>query len=110
MAEEEIARVSGADIGAVASKLEAMAKSLSPQEQLVVGWLLERAAHAPAEASEEVKGYLFGAQSALISPGIAGPATFQNAFSNSLGLGRSAAATATFSVGVRFQPSSQGRR
>ncbi len=102
MAEEEIARVSGADIDAVASKLEAMAKGLSPREQMVVGWLLERAAHAPADGSEEVQGYLFGAQSALISPGIAGPAAFQTAFNNSLGLHRLSGATVSVRIGIRF--------
>ncbi len=103
MAEDEISRVSGSDIDAVASKLEDLSKGLSPQEQVVVGWLLERAASAPAHADTEVQGYIFQGTVLPSATNFSNVGAFQSAFHNSLGLTR-AGVTVTFGVRVRGMP------
>lgn len=63
MSDEQRMQISGADIASVAAKLEAFGRQLPPHEQIVIDWLLQRAAAAPEEnpAEAEVEGYLFNA-------------------------------------------------
>jgi hypothetical protein len=60
MAEKREVTLSGADIDSTARKLGEFGKSLDPNEQVVVDWLLERAASAPPnDPGGDVKGFLY---------------------------------------------------
>jgi len=60
MSETKQVTLSAQDINSTAKKLEQFGQGLSPNEQVVVGWLMERAAIAPpTEHGAEVTGYLF---------------------------------------------------
>jgi hypothetical protein len=108
LAEEQTVNISGKDIGAVAQKLEEFGKQLPPNEQVVIDWLLERAASAPAERPEDadVSGYLFSSSAvggvarygAVAQPG---GQTFSQTFNRAVGFGNTAAVTGTFGIRVR---------
>jgi hypothetical protein len=116
MAEEQTVNITGKDIQSVAQKLEEFGKQLSPNEQIVIDWLLERAASAPAEQPEEaeVSGYLFspGAHTSFSSSSVAAgtfgrtgqPALqpFNQTFNRAMGFGNAAGVTGSVRVGVRF--------
>ena len=54
MANEQAINVTEADIQSAAQKVEAFYQGLPPSEQVVIGWLLQRAAE-----SEDIRGYDF---------------------------------------------------
>ncbi|MGH2585778.1 MAG: hypothetical protein ACRDJE_12765 [Dehalococcoidia bacterium] len=95
MAEQKTVTVSRSDIESVAEKMEQLGQQLSTNEQLVINWLLERAASAEAEGDGDVKGYLgspsFGGGGTSIGqlPSAGGLRTgaFSDTFKTSLGLG-----------------------
>src|SRR5215207_2992973 len=60
MAEKREVTLSGEDIDSTARKLGEFGKTLAPNEQVVVDWLLERAAAAPPnDPKGDVKGFLY---------------------------------------------------
>jgi hypothetical protein len=107
MADEQTVNISGQDIQSVAQKLEAFGKQLPPSEQVIIDWLLERAAAAPPEAPEEaeVSGYLFSSSAAATSvAGLRGQPSgqaFSQTFNRALGFGNAASITVTGSIRVR---------
>jgi hypothetical protein len=104
VAEEQTVNISGKDIEAVAQKLEAFGKQLSPNEQVVIDWLLERAGSAPAERPEDadVSGYLFSSAGVARYGAVVQPSqTFSQTFNRAVGFGNAAAVTGTFGIRVR---------
>jgi hypothetical protein len=49
-------RITSSDVDSVASKLDQLAAGMTSSEQAVLGWVLQRAAEAPADPAE-VQGY-----------------------------------------------------
>lgn len=102
MAEDQSVHISGNDIEAVAGKLEAFGRDLPPGERVVIDWLLQRAAEAPADNMDttEVQGYLF-AGGLVSSPQVLQGGAFSSRFNQALGFGSKAAVTVTGSIRVR---------
>jgi hypothetical protein len=90
MSETIPARITSGDLESVAEKLKGLSSTLTPGEQAVLGWLVDRAAEAP-ENSGEVQGYQ-GQFSAPASAFQFSPSA--HTFQNSLGLSQ-------FSGGLR---------
>ncbi len=80
MSDGESREVSGSDIDSVAQKLQQLYQALSPNEQMVMDWLMARAAQSPTP--DEVQGY-------ASMPGLQ-PGSSIIHFSNALGLSSTA--------------------
>ena len=82
MSEKRQVEISGSDLQTTAQKLEQFGRTLGPNEQVVVDWLLQRAASAPVDSPDgDVKGYLFSPTTGLQ------PQSFNQRFTQALGYG-----------------------
>jgi hypothetical protein len=99
---EQEVTITGKDIQSVSRKLEEFGSSLAPGERVVIDWLLDRAASAPAEPMDQVdvQGYLFTGSTSFTPVPI--PQTFSTQFNRALGFGGVNAVTVTGSIRVRF--------
>jgi hypothetical protein len=78
--------VSAQDIDSTAQRLEEFSRGLSPNEQVVVDWLLERSASAPpTQPDAEVVGYLAPLEG-LGTPVSQQPGLVGGSFNRALGL------------------------
>jgi hypothetical protein len=100
MPEQEVT-ITGKDIQSVSHKLEEFGRQLSPSERVVIDWLLDRAASAPAESMQDadVQGYLFTGSTSFTPVPI--PQSFSTQFNRALGFGSVASITVTGSIRVR---------